>query len=123
MVVEFPCDNLVSPAVFQVKVEVGTKVYFQMKGTLVEGVVESYFGHMTPDKSLELMGGLEGGAKPARVSNIGYAVAFYVPNPDGYIKQLQLLDETEFFLSLDELINHIKENNFLRYPEGAETEV
>lgn len=122
MVVEFPCDKLVSPAVFQVKVDVGTKVYFLLKGVLVEGVVESYFGHMTPDKNIAKFGGLEGGAKPARVSNIGYAVVYYVPNQDGsLVKQMQLLDEAEFFLSLNELISYMKKNCFLRLPKDIKT--
>ena len=118
--VQFPCDKLVSPAVFPVKIDTGTKVYFFMKGVFVEGTVESYFGHFTPDKTLEKLGGLEGGARPAKVSNIGYAVVYYVPSQGGYVRQVQLLDETEVFETLDELIEHIKKNNFLRLPEDVD---
>lgn len=120
-VVVFPCDNLVSPSVFRVKVPVGTKVYFTLKGFLIEGMVVSYFGHMTPDETLAQFGGLEGGAKPAKVSNIGYAVAYFVPNQqdfavDPYVRQVQLLDESEFFLSKEELVENFMKTHYLILP-------
>lgn len=121
-IVTFPCDHLVSPAVFQVKVLTGTKVYFSLKGFLIEGMVVGYFGHMTPDETMAQLGGLlEGGAKPARVSDIGYAVAYFVPNQqdfaaDPYVRQVQLLDESEFFLSKEELVENFMKTHYLTLP-------
>ena len=124
-IVTFPCDHLVSPAVFQVKVLTGTKVYFSLKGFLIEGMVVGYFGHMTPDETMAQLGGLlEGGAKPARVSDIGYAVAYFVPNQqdfaaDPYVRQVQLLDESEFFLSKEELVENFMKTHYLSLPEDV----
>lgn len=124
-IVTFPCDHLVSPAVFQVKVLTGTKVYFSLKGFLIEGMVVGYFGHMTPDETMTQLGGLlEGGAKPARVSDIGYAVAYFVPNQqdfaaDPYVRQVQLLDESEFFLSKEELVENFMKTHYLTLPEDV----
>lgn len=124
-IVTFPCDHLVSPAVFQVKVLTGTKVYFSLKGFLIEGMVVGYFGHMTPDETMAQLGGLlEGGAKPARVSDIGYAVAYFVPNQqdfaaDPYVRQVQLLDESEFFLSKEELVENFMKTHYLTLPEDV----
>ena len=125
--VAFPCDNLVSPAIFQVKVPVGTKVYFTLKGFLIEGMVVSYFGHMTPDETLAQLGGLEGGAKPAKVSNIGYAVAYFVPNPNKedsspFVRQVQLLDESEFFLTKKELVDYYVKTFFVKLPKDITPE-
>lgn len=133
-IVTFPCDHLVSPAVFQVKVLTGTKVYFSLKGFLIEGMVIGYFGHVTPDETMAQLGGmLEGGAKPARVSDIGYAVAYFVPNPNysntppmisvgetPYIRQVQLLDESEFFLSKEELVENFMKKNYLKLPDDVD---
>lgn len=124
-IVTFPCDHLVSPAIFQVKVLTGTKVYFSLKGFLIEGMVVGYFGHMTPDETMAQLGGLlEGGAKPARVSDIGYAVAYFVPNQqdfaaDPYVRQVQLLDESEFFLSKEELVENFMKTHYLTLPEDV----
>ena len=124
-IVTFPCDHLVSPAVFRVKVLTGTKVYFSLKGFLVEGIVVSYFGHMTPDETMAQLGGLlEGGAKPASVSDIGYAVAYFVPNPnpgmDPYVRQVQLLDESEFFLTKEELVEDFMKKCYLKLPDDVD---
>lgn len=117
-VVEFPCDTLVSPGIFQVKYKVGTLVYALVKGVIVEGVVEGYFGHITPDKNLSEFG-MEGGAAAASVSQVGYAVTYYVPNPQypgSFVRQAQLLDEDEIFTSLQDVWNYFLQHNYLALP-------
>lgn len=130
MVVQFPVDKLISPSIFQVKVDVGQKVFFFHKGYLIEGIVQGYFGHITPDEAFSNLLGKEImvaeedniGAKTAQVSQIGYAVAYFVPNPQPgfgsprYIKQVQLLDESEFYLTKEELIDHFMASNYLKMP-------
>ena len=124
-IVQFPCDHLVSPAVFQVELLTGTIVYFLLKGAIIQGKVVSYFGHITPDETLSQLGGLEGGAKPAAVSDIGYAVEYFVPNPQAvgqkgvepYIRQAQLLDRSEIFLSKEEVAEHLWKKCYLPYPK------
>lgn len=127
-VVQFPADKLVSPSLFQVKYTVGTRVYFPLKGYLIEGIVEGYFGHITPDTNLTKLGvdTVEGGAVTAQVSQVGYAVTYYVPNPqptcrqDTYVKQSQLLDESEIFSSKDDLIDWFLNNNYLKLPKDVD---
>lgn len=124
-IVQFPCDHLVSPGVFQVDVLTGTTVYFFLKGVLIEGRVFSYFAHITPDETLAQFGGLEGGAKPAKISEVGYAIEYFIPNlqhqqqlgSEPYIRQCQLLDREEFFLTKDEAMKFFWDKFYLPYPK------
>lgn len=126
-VVQFPVEKLVAPSIFRVDIEIGTKVWFvHPKGVWVEGRLVSYFAHITPNEMLTQFGGVEG-AKPADISNVGYAVEYFVPNPQHrvdpseplYIKQVQLLDASECFSSLEDLIENLKQRNVLKFPEDV----
>lgn len=128
-IVEFPIDRMVAPALFMVDYQIGTRVWFVLKGVWVEGKIVSYFAHITPDKTLKEFS-VEG-AKPASISNVGYAAEYFVPNPQRqadpsappFIKQVQLLDSEEIYTSLEELIETAKKRNVLSYPDfGYEEE-
>lgn len=121
---EFPVEKLVAPALFMVDFEIGDIVWFvHPKGPWVEGKVVSYFAHITPDKSLEAFS--VQGAKPASISNVGYAIEYFVPNPaydtggEKYIKQIQLQDASEIFRTQDDLIKFMQKRNTLKYPEDV----
>jgi len=127
-VIEFPVDKLISPAMFRVKYDIGEKVWFTIKGAFIEGRVVSYFAHITPTemKGLDFGIRVEGGAKPADISNVGYAAEYFVPNPQAqvddsqppYIRQVQLLDESEIWNTLDELVEAHKQHSTLKIPES-----
>ena len=123
-VVPFPVDKMVAPALFMVDYKIGDKVWFiHPKGAWIEGKVVSYFAHITPDDTLKDY--TVQGAKPASISNVGYAIEYFVPNPQRhldvdapeYIKQVQLQDASEIFKSRDELIKFMCDRNTLKYPE------
>lgn len=124
---EFPVEKLVAPALFMVDFEIGDIVWFiHPKGPWVEGKVVSYFAHITPDKTLEAFS--VQGAKPASISNVGYAIEYFVPNPQydagddsspKYIKQIQLQDVSEIFKTQDDLIKFMRKRNTLKYPEDV----
>lgn len=123
-IVPFPVDKMVAPALFMVDYEIGDKVWFvHPKGAWIEGKVVSYFAHITPDDNLKDY--TVQGAKPASISNVGYAIEYFVPNPQRqvdfdapkYIKQIQLQDASEIFKSRDELIKFMCDRNTLKYPE------
>ena len=128
-VVKLPVDKLVSPSMFRVKYDTGEKVWFTLKGAFIEGRIVSYFAHITPTKveGLDFGMQIEGGAKPADISNVGYAAEYYVPNPQAqfddsqppYIRQVQLLDESEVWSTLDELVEAHKQHSTLKIPEDV----
>lgn len=125
-VVEFPVQKLVAPALFEVDFEIGDIVWFiHPKGAWIQGKVVSYFAHITPDKALEAFS--VQGAKPANISNVGYAIEYFVPNPEReydngapeYVKQVQLQDGDGIFKTKEDLISFLAKRNVIKYPEGV----
>ena len=109
-------EYLISPGVFRVEYKVGTKVWFFLKGAMVEGKVIGYFANITPDKTLNALGTFEGG-EAADVSNVGYCTEYYIPREDEEpLRQVQLLDSQETFPSLAELLKWYKTKCVLKYP-------
>lgn len=112
--IPFPMDNVVRPGLFAVQHTVGQKVWFFLKGTFIEGKVIAYWGQITPyDEEVS-----EDKPSGAAVSDISYAVQFYVPAQDGnLVQQVQLLEGKELFSTFDEVLEGVRKNHTLEYPQ------
>ena len=111
--VQFPIDSVVQPGLFATHFKVGDVVWFFLKGSFVEGRVVGFWGQIIPYSEQK-----EGKPIAAQVSDISYAVQFWVPTPNGdWAEQVQLLEKNQMFPSFEALIENLKEHNTLRLPE------
>lgn len=86
----------------EVKVYIGTVVYFLLEETLIQGKVVGYYSHLVAGDPFSELG------ESVIPTDIGYIVAYKTPNIEGK----QLLADSEIFLTEEELWNNLKKNSF-----------